>query len=64
MIHAASLLHDDVIDEAGTRRGVSSLNALFGNKLAILGGWLRSWLGEVELDSVSIAIFCRRLSIS
>lgn len=38
MIHTASLLHDDVIDAADTRRGVSSVNAVFGNKLAILGG--------------------------
>lgn len=38
MIHTASLLHDDVIDEAETRRGVQSVNAKYGNKLAILGG--------------------------
>lgn len=33
LIHVASLLHDDVIDAAGTRRGKKSLNALFGNKV-------------------------------
>ena len=38
MIHTASLLHDDVIDLADTRRGVSSVNSVFGNKLAILAG--------------------------
>jgi len=38
MIHAASLLHDDVIDDAYTRRGVESINALFGNKSAIMIG--------------------------
>ena len=38
MIHTASLLHDDVIDAADTRRGVSSVNTLFGNKLAVLAG--------------------------
>ncbi|EFN53887.1 hypothetical protein CHLNCDRAFT_58364 [Chlorella variabilis] len=38
LIHVASLLHDDVIDAAGTRRGKKSLNALFGNKVAILAG--------------------------
>eukprot|EP00899_Mesostigma_viride_P013080 jgi/Mesvir1/21773/Mv04173-RA.1 len=38
MIHVASLLHDDVIDKATTRRGVKSVNALLGNKLAILAG--------------------------
>jgi len=38
MIHAASLLHDDVIDDAYTRRGVASINATFGNKSAIMIG--------------------------
>jgi len=38
MIHAASLLHDDVIDDATTRRGKPSINALFGNKTAIMFG--------------------------
>lgn len=38
MIHAASLLHDDVIDESDTRRGKPSVNALFDNKTAIMFG--------------------------
>lgn len=38
LIHAASLLHDDVIDEAGTRRGVPSVNATHGSKIAIMLG--------------------------
>ncbi|KAJ0396011.1 hypothetical protein P43SY_009741 [Pythium insidiosum] len=38
MIHTASLLHDDVIDEADTRRGVPSVNKVFGDKLSILAG--------------------------
>ena len=38
MIHVASLLHDDVIDNAETRRGLKSLNSFLGNKLAILAG--------------------------
>ena len=38
MIHAASLLHDDVIDEANTRRGRPSVNALYDNKTAIMFG--------------------------
>ena len=38
MIHMASLEHDDVIDEAGTRRGKPTANAVWGNKWAILGG--------------------------
>jgi len=38
MIHVASLLHDDVIDDADTRRGVASINAIEGNKTAIMLG--------------------------
>ncbi|RZC43669.1 hypothetical protein C5167_036615 [Papaver somniferum] len=38
MIHVASLLHDDVLDDADTRRGVRSLNFLMGNKLSVLAG--------------------------
>ncbi|KAM0850364.1 hypothetical protein ACQ4PT_053131 [Festuca glaucescens] len=38
MIHVASLLHDDVLDDADTRRGVTSLNCIMGNKLSVLAG--------------------------
>ena len=37
-IHTASLLHDDVIDEASIRRGRSSANSLWGNQASILVG--------------------------
>ncbi|XP_010516611.1 PREDICTED: solanesyl diphosphate synthase 3, chloroplastic/mitochondrial isoform X1 [Camelina sativa] len=38
MIHVASLLHDDVLDDADTRRGVGSLNVVMGNKMSVLAG--------------------------
>jgi len=38
LIHAASLLHDDVIDEASLRRGVPSVNATDGSKTAVMLG--------------------------
>lgn len=38
MIHVASLLHDDVIDLASTRRSAPSSPSLFGNKLTVLAG--------------------------
>lgn len=37
-IHAASLLHDDIIDEADKRRGKASANHQFGNAKAVLAG--------------------------
>lgn len=38
MIHTASLVHDDVVDEADMRRGVATVHSLFGNRVAVLAG--------------------------
>lgn len=38
MIHVASLIHDNILDDADTRRGIGSLNFVMGNKLAVLAG--------------------------
>lgn len=38
LLHTASLLHDDVVDESNMRRGVPSLNAVYSNRIAILTG--------------------------
>lgn len=38
LIHTASLVHDDVIDDANYRRGFFSINALWKNKIAVLVG--------------------------
>lgn len=53
MIHAASLLHDDVIDDAYTRRNKPSLNALYGNKTAIMLGDILYSKGFFELNNIS-----------
>ncbi|MCP2728992.1 solanesyl diphosphate synthase [Limnofasciculus baicalensis] len=38
MIHTASLVHDDVVDEAEVRRNVPTVNSLFNNRIAVLAG--------------------------
>lgn len=38
MVHLATLIHDDIVDEAKTRRGNPTVNALWGDKIAILLG--------------------------
>ncbi len=38
LLHTATLVHDDVVDEAGMRRGVFSINALWKNKISVLLG--------------------------
>ncbi|MEE9140550.1 MAG: polyprenyl synthetase family protein [Alphaproteobacteria bacterium] len=37
-IHTATLLHDDVVDESGLRRGLATANSVFGNKSSVLVG--------------------------
>ncbi|XP_051151933.1 solanesyl diphosphate synthase 1, chloroplastic-like [Andrographis paniculata] len=38
MIHTASLVHDDVLDESDTRRGKETINQLYGTRVAVLVG--------------------------
>ncbi|HEX4206264.1 MAG TPA: polyprenyl synthetase family protein [Ktedonobacteraceae bacterium] len=38
LVHLATLIHDDIVDEAKTRRGSPTVNALWGDKIAILLG--------------------------
>lgn len=38
LVHNASLIHDDVIDESSIRRNTQTLNSKFGNKLAVISG--------------------------
>lgn len=38
LLHTASLVHDDVVDESDKRRGQASVNATYGNKVAVLVG--------------------------
>jgi octaprenyl-diphosphate synthase len=38
LLHTATLIHDDVVDHADTRRGFASINAIWKNKVAVLMG--------------------------
>ncbi len=38
LLHTATLVHDDVVDEAEKRRGLPSLNKIWGNKISVLVG--------------------------
>ena len=57
LIHTATLLHDDVIDESKLRRGIPTANDIFGNKSSILVGdflFSRSFELMVKYGSKSI----------
>ena len=56
-IHTATLLHDDVVDESGLRRGQATANALFGNATAVLVGdfvYSRAFQMMVETDNLRV----------
>ena len=54
LLHIATLIHDDVIDEAATRRGVPALHTIHGTKAAVLAGdWLFSRCFRLAADNSS-----------
>jgi octaprenyl-diphosphate synthase len=62
-LHASTLLHDDVLDDAGLRRGAPTANRVWGNHLAVLGGdFLYTTAFELLLRSAPrdvIRVLCR-----
>ncbi len=66
MIHSATLVHDDIIDNASMRRGRASVNAQWGNEITVLvGDWLymtsfRLALGERRLKVLDVLIEATR----
>jgi octaprenyl-diphosphate synthase len=57
MIHSATLVHDDVIDGAQTRRGRPSTNARWGNHMSVLAGdWLYMQSFEMALRERNFAV--------
>ena len=70
LVHTASLVHDDVIDDAHTRRGRATVNERWGNRTAVLAGdflFARAFdllarhrqYGVVELMTGAIAAMCQ-----
>lgn len=56
-LHTATLVHDDIIDNADTRRNQQSINARFGNQTAVLmGDWLYMSAFETSLQERSLPI--------
>jgi octaprenyl-diphosphate synthase len=65
MIHAATLVHDDVIDAAQTRRGRPSTNIKWGNHTCVLAGdWLYMQAFQVALRERSFAILDLLISLT
>ena len=57
LIHNATLLHDDVIDDSKLRRGIKTSNAIWGNQSAILvGDYLLSRCFEIMVEDGSLEI--------
>lgn len=57
LLHTASLVHDDVVDDASERRGFFSINALWKNKIAVLvGDFLLSRGLQVALDNDQVEL--------
>ena len=57
MIHTATLVHDDVIDQADTRRGRPSTNSRWGNSMSVLAGdWLYMQAFNVALNERNFRI--------
>ena len=57
LIHAATLLHDDVIDESILRRGIKTTNSIWGNQSSILvGDYLLSRCFEIMVDDGDLEV--------
>lgn len=59
MIHSASLIHDDVIDQSFSRRGKPSVNVIWNHKKVSTSV---DWVGGMSIESISSAVLIARNS--
>jgi len=65
MVHAATLIHDDVIDDARTRRGKPSANVLWSNQTCVLSGdWLYMQAFHMALRERNFAVLDILISLT
>ena len=56
LLHTATLVHDDVVDDANERRGFFSVNALWKNKIAVLvGDFMLSKVLLLSIEKITYA---------
>eukprot|EP00966_Prymnesium_polylepis_P188370 4365601-Prymnesium_polylepis.1 len=60
MIHTASLIHDDVLDAADTRRGGSAVHRMYSNKAAVMSGDFLLARASIALAKLEHAQACSR----
>jgi octaprenyl-diphosphate synthase len=65
LIHGATLIHDDILDEATTRRGRPSVNSRFGNSVTVLfGDYMFAKAMELALVAKSLAVMERLTDVT
>ncbi len=65
MLHTATLVHDDIIDEADTRRGRPSANTTWGNAKCVLAGdWLYMQAYKIALEERNFRILDLLISLT
>lgn len=61
LLHTGSLVHDDILDEAMTRRGVEAVHVKWGQKVAVLAGDYLLSQASILMASLGIPHLCRRM---
>ncbi|MHC4601226.1 MAG: polyprenyl synthetase family protein, partial [Planctomycetota bacterium] len=65
LIHVATLIHDDILDEASVRRQIKTPNSLWGNERAVLlGDWVFAKAFEITAKVTDFHVFGRMITTS